>query len=236
MQSDAEFADERGEIFLAGVRHFLEIDRDARVLMRLRVLDEQRLQMLTGAGIREHVGHRLHLPDVAVVIIEERHHWQPDVQGFQPSVELGVLVDGQTSVGGEGVELFGNQQVDIVIVKLEGSKAVGIPIDVKCRAQRIIMFGNVAESGDFAVPPQPVIGALQFRIRATRGNGTVALSALRKEQFGQVRTANDVEEKYNDNQREKDAGNFENTACAAPAAAFFVVEYGAAFHDANIPS
>ncbi len=143
MQSDAEFADERDKIFLACVRHFLEIDSDARVFVRLRVLDKRGFEMLTRGGIRRRCRRGWLADFLAWSVLEERHHRQLDVQGFQPGVELGVFVDGQTSVGGEGVEFLGNQQVDIVIVKLERSEAVRVPVDVKCRAQRIISSGKM---------------------------------------------------------------------------------------------
>ena len=53
--------------------------------------------------------------------------------------------------GGDGVQRFRDQQVDIAIVQLQRSQAGVIVAHVKCGAQRIVILRHLAQRGHFAL-------------------------------------------------------------------------------------
>jgi len=239
VKGEAEFADEFGEIFLGFVGYVFEVHRDTGGFVRGGVTGERSGEALAGGGIGEHLRHGFDLPVAAVVVVDERHLRQIGVDGFEEGVELGIVIDGERAVGSGGVKLFRNEQVDIVVMLFERGEAVGVPVDVKAGAERVVRFRNVADGSDFAKARGAEGNALGFRGSAMRsgiGNRTVERAARREQKFWKIGAAENVDEKSDDQEREENAADFEDAASASPATALFIVENGLAFHHRDNPS
>jgi len=65
------------------------------------------------------------------VVLQESDglHWA----GLDGFIAL-VIDDGQRAVGGYGMELVGNENVDIFVMLFQGGEAGGVPADKKCGA------------------------------------------------------------------------------------------------------
>src|SRR6266403_3856950 len=70
--------------------------------------------------------------------------------GFDGFIAL-VVDDGERAVGSYGMELVGDQDVDIFVMLFQGGEAGGVPADEKCGAQRVVTGGNRSDVGDAAV-------------------------------------------------------------------------------------
>ncbi len=64
-------------------------------------------------------------------------HWC-NLSSFNIEIASAGVVFGQRPIGRDGMELLGNQQVDIFVMLLKGGQAVGIPAHEKCSSHRII--------------------------------------------------------------------------------------------------
>src|SRR6267378_1543508 len=62
-----------------------------------------------------------------------------------------VVDDGQRAVGSYGMELVGNENVNIFVMLFQGGEAGGVPADEKGGAERVITGGDGADIGDAAV-------------------------------------------------------------------------------------
>src|SRR6266403_4717186 len=67
--------------------------------------------------------------------------------GFDGFIAL-VVDDGERAVGSYGMELVGNQDVDIFVMLFQGGEAGGVPADEKGGAQRVVAGGYGADIGD----------------------------------------------------------------------------------------
>src|SRR5207302_266616 len=89
-----------------------------------------------------------------------------------------VVHDGQRSIGRDGMELLGNQQVDIFVVLLERSKAVGIPAYEKYGSHRIISCRELSDVRHSAVP---AFASSRFLLRL---DGAISGLGIRQETRG----------------------------------------------------
>ena len=85
----------------------------------------------------------------------------------------------------DGVQSFGDQEVEIVIVRLQRSEAGGIPADVECGAQRIVILRNFAEWCDFVLSA----GADGLRLQAA-ANGVESAVGIGAKNIRQIGVAN----------------------------------------------
>ena len=170
-----EGGDEFAEVLLAGVGNFFKIDDNACLVRINGIRGDVPREILPGGRIRKHLRHFLDAPLDAVVVVDEAHHGQLDrrIQRLHPLVQLvffqnrnslgrcgfrGVLAalvihDGQRAIGRHGMELLGNQQVDVFVMLLERSKAVGIPAHQKCSPNGIIACRELSDVRDAAAAP-----------------------------------------------------------------------------------
>jgi len=92
-----------------------------------------------------------------------------------------VIHDGESAIRAYGVQLLGNQYVQIFVVALERSETIGIPADVVAGAQRIVTRGNFAEIRDPAASSlaagNDFRGNLEFQ-RADKSAGCPAANPL----------------------------------------------------------
>src|SRR5882672_12108312 len=70
-------------------------------------------------------------------------HWA----GFDGLIAL-IVDDGQRAIGGYGMELVGNEDVDVFVMLFQGGEAGGIPADEKGGAQRVVTGGHGTDVGD----------------------------------------------------------------------------------------
>ena len=141
------------------------------------------------------------------------------------------MFDVEAAIDGNCVQGFRNEQIDIVIVLLQGGQAGRIVADVKSGAQRIVILGEFAERGDFTFAALPDHLGLQLGrdgMHAPMGGG--------RKNIGQFGLAEYVDDKNHEDQREQAADDFENAAGPAPAAAFLVVKNWLAFKHSDNPS
>ena len=122
----------------------------------------------------EHLGNFFHVPSLAVVIVHHRHHGKLDAAGLQPLGQLGIGLDIERAVGFVGVQRFGNEQVEVFVVKLQRGEAGGIVAHIKCGAQRIIILRLFAKVGDFA------LAALAGPLRPRFGGNSVEAPMRRR--------------------------------------------------------
>src|SRR5450631_2806897 len=250
MQTGGQLGRKFSEVDLAGIGNFLEVDDDACFVRFGGVFNQRAFQVVARGGIAEHIAEFLDAPVDAVIVIEQAHHGNFDVYGLHPLMELVVfndrkrLVDadlasflsvfvidgGDCAVGRYGVKLFGDEQVDVFVVGLEGSHAVGIPADEESRAQRVIAGGDCADIGDAPAAAfarrQKFGGGLELE-RAKGGLG------IGKQTGGQIDADGHCEEEIGERNGQQYGGNFQDAPGAAPAHTLRVVEYGSAFlHEA----
>ncbi len=160
MEHGREHGNELAEVRLAGVGDFFKIDDNAGLVRIDGIRGDIPRKILPRSRIRKHLRHFFDAPLDTVVVVDEAHRGQLDgrIQRFHPLVQFvffqnrngfgrcglrGVLAalvvhNGQRAIGRDGVELLGNQQVDVFVMLLERSKAVGIPAHEKCGPHRII--------------------------------------------------------------------------------------------------
>ena len=118
-------------------------------------------------------------------------------------------------------------------MSLERGEAAGIAVLVKCGAQRVIMIGLLAEAGDALVAALPYgrdFGGLGLADRVTNR------VPVGKERCAQVGIAENVDDEDDQDESEKRAGDFHDSARASPAAAFFIVENWLAITHGDNPS
>src|SRR5712672_2748483 len=84
-----------------------------------------------------------------------------------------VVDDGQRAVGGYGMELVGNEDVDIFVMLFQRGEASGVPADEKGGAQRVVTGGNGADVGDPAVAAFAGRDFLDFTFQGAIGRPSV---------------------------------------------------------------
>src|SRR6267154_5837811 len=170
MQRGAEFGGEFTEVWLGGVGDFLEVDDYAGLVSADGVVHDVANQILAGGFVAEHRGHFFDTPISAVVIVEQAHQGEFDVGRLHPTMEfvvfkesngLGgagfdglialVVDDGQRAIGSYGMELVGDENVDVFVMLFQGGEAGGVPTDEKGGAQRIVAGGDGTYVGDAAM-------------------------------------------------------------------------------------
>ena len=141
------------------------------------------------------------------------------------------MVKVEVAIRGDGVKSFREQEVEVVIVRLQRGEAVGIPADVECGTQWIIILRNFAELRDFVLSA----GANRLGLQSATNRMESAVGIGTKN-IGQIGIANQIDDENDENDGEKRARKLENAASAAPATALFVVENGLAFRHSGNPS
>ena len=111
---------------------------------------------------------------------------------LHPTVELGIVFQIELPVGGDGVQLLGNQQVNIAIVQLQRGQAVGVPTHVECHAQWVVACGYLAQGRDATYAS--VAPGRQFRFRTGQDRMQTG-AAGRQKQAGKVHALRDGDEK-----------------------------------------
>src|SRR5882724_8413827 len=167
VQLRGQRGDELAEVRLAGVGDFFEVNNDSSLMRFDGILGDIPRELMPRSRIRKHLGHFLDAPLDAVVVVDETHRRQLDgrAERFHPLVQLVVLQyrdgfggrgfggvlsaliihDGQRAIGRDGMELFGNQQVDIFVMLLERSKAVRIPTHEKCSPHGVVACRDIPD-------------------------------------------------------------------------------------------
>ncbi len=140
VQRRCQRRDELAEVRLAAIGDFFKVNDDSSFVRFDGILRDIPHESLARSRIRKHLRHFLDAPLDAVVVVDKAHRWQLDrrIERFHPLVQfvffqyrdsfsgrgLGgvlsalVIHDGQRAIGGNGVELLGNQQVDIFVMLL----------------------------------------------------------------------------------------------------------------------
>ena len=238
MQIRRQIVSEALKIHLAGFWQRLEIHDDAGLMLRIREFLELSGKILPRRGVGQHFKRCRRAPHAALRVVVVHHGHDLHVHGggarlqrLQERGEFWVLVGVQLSIERHGVQGLGNEQVQIVIVQLEGSEAGVIVTHVKGGAQRVVILGNLAERGNLALPAEPLRLGLQLG-----ADGMQTGAGIRAQDIGQVRVAAHVKQEDDQNDREETAGNFQREPGSAPAAALLVVENGLAFRHRDIPS
>ena len=138
VEGRAEFGDELSKIGLRLIGDGLEIDDDAGLVRLDGVFDDLADEAMPCLLIRQQLHHFVDAPDLAVIVVEQTHDRQLDVGGLHPAMEFVVfeqrdrffwrslhrlialvIDDRKLAVGSDGVELLGNQDVEIFVVALE---------------------------------------------------------------------------------------------------------------------
>ena len=183
MQPRFQFTDEAAEITLALIGYLLEIQHDAGLPRVDNVRHQLLHQALARRGMVQHRGHFRDVPDGAVGIVEQRHGGDFEAERLHPAVELGIGFQIELPVGGDGMELLGNQQVNIAIMQLQRGQAVGVPAHVECDAQRIVLGRHLAQSRHAAYASAAPGRLLRFRTGQDRMQTG---AAGRQEQSGKI--------------------------------------------------
>src|SRR6266576_6919875 len=76
-----------------------------------------------------------------------------------------VVYEGQTASGRNCVQLLRDEEVDLAIVFFQRGQAVGVPTDIKRRAQRIVACRHGSEVGYTLAPPFPRRKRLLFWLK-----------------------------------------------------------------------
>jgi len=137
MQRGTELGGKFAEMGLRSVGDFLEIDHYAGLVGAHGVIHDVTNQILAGGFVAEEGGHFFNAPGTTVVIVEQAHDGKFDVGGLHPAMELVVsqesyglrgacfhslialvVDDGQGAVWRYGVELIGDENVDVFVVLL----------------------------------------------------------------------------------------------------------------------
>ena len=194
MEGRRQPADEGAEVRLARVGHFFKVNDNAGLVRFHRVFNSVPYEFLARGGTRQQVGHFLDAPFHPIVVVDETHHGQLDgrIERLHPLVQLvvpqqrdsfrgrgfdGVLPvfvihDRQRAVRRDRVQLLGNQKVDVLVMFLQGSEAVGIPAHEKRRAQWIVTRRHGSDICDAAMLAFSRGHRLLFRFQgAVRGLG-----------------------------------------------------------------
>ena len=138
--------------------------------------------------------------------------------------------DTERAVGIERVQRLGNQDVDIVVVKLKRGQAVWIVGNIERDAQRIVILWDFAERGQLAFAAAGMRG-LRLHAPADGMQAAVNVGAQNIWQFG---LAADVDQEDDQHQREESTGDFEREPRPAPATPLLIVENGLAFRHESI--
>ncbi len=150
---------------------------------------------------------------------------------MHPLRQLRILINIQATVRRRGVQGLGNQQVNIVVVRFQRSKAGGVVTYVKCRAQRIVILRNFAQRRDLALPSASRRFGFGLRWDGVQSPVRGCLQNIR-----QFRVAEHVYQKDYEHKREKSARNFQYATRATPASALLIIENRLAFRHSGNPS
>ena len=146
---------------------------------------------------------------------------------------FGIEVNIEAPIGRDGHQAFRDEQVEFFVVSLERGESSGITVLVKCSAQRVIMIGLLAEACDALVAALPYgreFGGLGLADRVANR------VPIRKKRSAEVGIAENVDDEDDQDESEKRARNFHDSARTSPAAAFFVVENWLAITHGDNPS
>ncbi len=165
--------------------------------------------------------------------MQQRHERQLDARGVHPVRDFGIEVNVEAAIGGNRLQAFGNQQIEVVIVLLERREAARVAIFIKRGAERIVVIRFLAERGYALLAPVAKDG--QFGILGS-ANATQQRPRVRKQEFRQVGLAKNVDNENYDDKREQSARNFQHAARPLPSPALFIVENGLAISHQNNPS
>ena len=212
MEGGRQPADEGAEVRLAGVGHFFKVNDNAGLVRFHCVFDNVPCEILASRGARKQLSHFLDAPRHAVVIVHETHHGQLDggIQRLHPLVQLVVLQqrdsfrrrgfdgvlpvfvihDRQRAIRRDRMQLLGNQKVNVLVMFLQGSEAVGIPAHEKRRAQWIVTRRHGSDIRHASMPAFSHGHRLLFRFQ-----GAVCGLAVRQQSGGQLHADGNGHEK-----------------------------------------
>src|SRR6267154_5372364 len=238
MQSGAELGGEFAEVWLGGVGDFLEVDDYSGLVSADGIVHYVANQILAGGFVAEHGGHFFDTPISSVVIIEQAHEREFDVGRLHPTMEfvvfqesngLGgagfdglvalVVDDGQRAIGSYGMELVGDENVDVFVMLFQGGEAGGVPADEKGGALRVVAGGYGANVGDAAMAAFAGWDFLDFTFE-----GAIGGPGVWQEAGWELDAHRDGNEKIGQEQSQQDAGDFQHAGGARPADTLRVVE------------
>ena len=233
-------------MLLARIRNFFKVHNDSRLMRLHREFHGIGHQPLPSRRVPQEFHHFLDSPVNTVIVVQQRHHGKLDggIERLHPLVQLilfqdghgfrgrgfdavlAVLVihDGQSAVRADGVKLLGDEQVDLSIMPLQGSEAIGIPADEKRRAHRVVACRyspNVRHA-----PATSLAHRRRFLLRFQR---VISELRVREQTGGQVNADGDGDEKIHQQHGEQGSREFQDAAGAAPAHTLRVVKYRPTF-------
>ncbi len=245
MEGRCELGGEFTEVRLGRIRNGLEVDHDAHLVGLDGILDDVANQMVAGVGVRQKLRHFADAPDLPIVIVEQAHDGKLDVCRFHPTMQLVVFEqrdrfgrtgfhglvalvvdDGQRAVGSHGMQLLGDQDVEIFVVTLERCQAIGIPTDVIPGAQWIIARRHVAEVRDAAAAP--LADRNNFRV-GPEFQRAINRPGNRKQTRRKLHAGRDIDEEIGQEQGQQSSGNLHGATRATPSDALSVVENWSTF-------
>src|ERR1700683_2476393 len=97
MELRGEFLNEGTEIILRSIRNQFEVESNARVMARQRILVEGINEVLAGGGIGKHGCEGLRKKIGPVRILQQGHHGKFDAGGVQPVGEFWIRGDVETA-------------------------------------------------------------------------------------------------------------------------------------------
>src|SRR5208283_1516097 len=123
------------------------------------------------------------------------------------------------------MKLLRHEQVNVFVMLLERSKAIGVPAHEKRRAQRIICGGNLPDMRHATVAPF----AQDDRFQDLLLGGMVRGTRVREKGGGQFDAAGNGDEEINEQQGQEGTADFQDAARVSPADSFRVVKDRLAF-------
>ena len=150
MQVCCKLGDKLTEIFLAFLGDFFKIDNEPYAVVLREILNSLLREILACRAALEHRSHFVGEPVSAVGIVQQRHCRDFDgrvllLQRLQPCRQLRVGLHIQAAGDRDGVQPFGNEQVDFAEMLLKRRQRCRVPAHIKRGAHGIIGRGDLAQ-------------------------------------------------------------------------------------------